>query len=122
MSFYFSANGQMKFTTNKVAAKTTAADMAALRSAGNPNSSKFSAEMKNAATSISGKMTTADKNALLANNVEYQRAAKYQSRINEIASRKPRSFIDSDYLSMNLKVLKNYNAAVEKQAKTRKTT
>lgn len=115
MTFYFSADGTMKFTTNKVAAKGNLADKITGSSSRSSSSSSFSAEMKNSALSKSGKMTADDKKKLLANNLDYQRFAKYQARINEIASRKPRTFSDDDY-TMNISALKNYNAAIKKNA------
>ena len=118
MTFYFSADGTMKFTTNQVAAKGNLAKSASSSS----GSSKFSTEMKNAAVSNSGKMSPGDKNALLAKSEDYQRFAKYQARINKIAARKPRTFDDSEGYTMNLSALKNYNAAIANQAKTKNST
>lgn len=119
MTFYFSADGTMKFTTNTVAPKGNLADDASKNLA---SKSKFSAEMKNAAMSKSGQLTSADKKALLANNTDYQRFAMYQARINEIASRKPRTFSDDDYnnYTMNTSVLTNYNALIAKRAASQK--
>jgi len=118
MTFYFSTDGTMKFTTNKVAAKGNLASSSASSSSG---ASKFSSEMKAAAVSTSGGLSPGSKNAILANNPDYQRFAKYQARINEIASRKPRTFGDDDTgYTMNLSALKNYNAAVAKQAASQK--
>lgn len=114
MTFYFSTDGTMKYTTNKVAAKGS---LAAQITNSSSTTSKFSTEMKNSAKSTSGKLSPGDKKALLANNVDYQRMAKYQKRINEIASRRPRTFDDSENLTMNMKALTNYNAVIAKQAK-----
>jgi hypothetical protein len=119
MTFYFSADGSMKYTTNTVAAKGLAGKNSN-SSSGSSGKSKFSIEMKNSATSSSGKLSPGEKKALLSNNVDYQRMAKYQKRINEIASRKPRTFDDSENLTMNLSALKSYNAIIEKQAKAQK--
>ncbi len=112
MSFYFSADGTLKYTTNQVAPKGNLSNTASNSS----STSNFSTEMKNAAISNSGKMSPNEKNALLANNADYQRTAALQARINEIASRKPRTFGSTTY-TMNLAALKNYNAAIAKQLK-----
>ena len=112
MSFYFSADGSLKYTTNKVAPKGNLSN-----TVGNSSgSSKFSTEMKNAAVSNSGKISPGEKNAILGKNADYQRFSVLQARINEIASRKPRTFDNTGY-TMNLAALKNYNAAIAKQIK-----
>ena len=119
MSFYFSADGSLKFTTNRVAKKGSLISNSS-SSSGSSGTSKFSAAMKNSATSNSGKMSPGDKNAILGKNADYQRFARLQAKINEIASRKPRTFDDNNY-TMNISVLKNYNAAIAKQLKNPKT-
>lgn len=117
MTFYFSSDGSLKYTTNKVASK----GILSSSSSSSSSSSKFSTEMKNAALTKAGKLNSDDKKALLASNGNYQIFAKYQAKINEIAARKPRTFDDSSYTT-NLSALKNYNAALAKQAKTTKNT
>lgn len=118
MSFYFTSDGSMKFTTNKVAAK----GLATSSSSSSSSSSKFSTEMKNAAISSSGKLSPGAKNSLLANNADYQRFAKFQARINAIANHKPRTFDDTESATMNLSALLNYNAAIAKNVTKTKIT
>ena len=113
MSFYFSSDGSLKFTTNQVAQKGISVD--SKKTTGNSSSSSsFSQQMKDAALSSAGKMTTDMKKAALANNPDYQRIAYYQQKINAIASKKPRTFSDDDAYVMNASALTGLSTAKEK--------
>ena len=119
MSYYFSSDGTLKFTTNKVAAKgsqlgsATTSSSSTTSSTSTTSTSKFSAEMKAAALQASGRASTDMKNQALANNPQYQKIAKYRQKIAEIAARKPRTFDDDEDYRVNTSALSAYFAAQE---------
>jgi len=121
MSYYFSSDGSLKFTTQRVAAKGLPESYKEAKSA--YQSSSFSQEMKNNALSNSGKLTSDMKKEAMTNNQNYQRIAFYQKKINEIASRKPRTF-DDDSISykVNTSALTGLNAARVKYQDSRTQT
>lgn len=110
MSYYFSSDGSLKFTTQTVAAKGLPDSYKEAKS--EYQSSSFSQEMKDSALADAGKLTKDMKKEAMANNQNYQRIAFYQKKINEISSRKPRTFDDNNLTyKPNTSALTGLNAA-----------
>lgn len=126
MSYYFSADGTMKYSTKTKSSimnyvKSSASDLSASASSTSSSSSSFSKEMKSAALAASGKLSSTAKDAARANNKDYQRLAALQARIQAIQARKPRTFDDEDNYTINTSVLSKYATAQENYKSYKKT-
>ena len=129
MSYFFSSDGSLKYSTKTQASVLKSAkrsssgssDASAAESSAS-SSSSFSKEMKSAALAASGKITSSMKDEARASNKDYQRMAVYQKRIQEIAARKPRTFSDDESFTFNTKVMSNYATAQEKYQSSKKTS